>query len=83
VRPFKLFRCGTNAGACRFLVTLKPNHFPNHADVSRFLVRFNVLSARSEAGRLWMKMIIKIAGHAPLLRHSSGEYHDDGAGKSI
>jgi hypothetical protein len=30
-----------------------------------------------------MKMITKIAEHAALLRHSSGEYHDDGAGKSI
>jgi hypothetical protein len=66
-----------------FLVTLKPNHFPNRAELSRFLDRFHMLSARSEAGRLWMKMILKIAELAPLLRHSSGEYHDDGAGTSI
>jgi hypothetical protein len=79
----KLSDIGTHAGARRFLVTLKPNHFRNRADLSRFLVRFNVLSARLEAGRLSMKMILETAGLAPLLRHSSGEYHDGGAGKSI
>lgn len=84
MQPFKLFDIGTNASTRRFLVTLKPNHLPNRADLSRFLDRFKVLSARSEAGRLWMKTKIKkIAEHAPLLRHSSGEYHDGGAGTSI
>ena len=46
----KLSDIGTDAGARRFLVTLKPNHFRNRADLSRFLVRFNVLSARLGSG---------------------------------
>ena len=84
MQPFKLFDIGTNASTRRFLVTLKPNHLPNRADLSRFLDGFDVLSARSVAGRVCMKMIIiKTAGNAPLLRHSSGEYHDGGAGTSI
>jgi hypothetical protein len=35
------------------------------------------------SGALWMTMTIKTAGRAPLLRHSSGEHHDGGAGTSI
>jgi hypothetical protein len=73
----------TTAGTRPFLVTLKPNHFPNHASVSRFLDGFNVLSPRSEAGRLWMKTITKNTEHAHLLRYNSGEYLDGGAGTSI
>jgi hypothetical protein len=34
------------------------------------------------SGALWMTMTIKTAGPAPLLRHSSGEYHNGGAGTS-
>jgi hypothetical protein len=30
-----------------------------------------------------MKKKIKTAGNAPLLRHSSGEYQDGGAGTSL
>ena len=83
MQPFKLFDIGTNASTRRFLVTLKPNHLPNRADLSRFLDRFKVLSARSEAGRLWMKTITKNTEHAHLLRYNSGEYLDGGAGTSI
>jgi hypothetical protein len=41
---------GPNTGARPFLVTLKPNHLPNRADLSRFLGGFDVLSAHSVAG---------------------------------
>jgi hypothetical protein len=74
----------SDTGTRLLLVTLKPNHLPNRADLSRYLDGFDVLSARSVAGRVCiMKMIIKTVGNAPLLRHSSGEYHDGGAGTSL
>jgi hypothetical protein len=68
---------------CPFLVTHIPKHLPNRADLSRFLDRFDALSARSVLGRLCKNLTINIAGHAPLLRNSSGEHHDGGAGTSI
>ena len=66
---------------CLSLVTLKPNRFPNRAEVSRLFDRFKEPSTFLEAGRRWIRK--KSSEHAPLLRNSCGEYHDGGAGTSI
>jgi hypothetical protein len=46
VQPLKQSDTGTRP----LLVTLKPNHLPNRANLSRYLDGFDVLSARSVAG---------------------------------
>ena len=73
---------GTITGACHFFVRLKPKLFPNRDGLSRFLDRFDMLVRARYAGALWMTKQ-QNCRHAPLLRHSSGEYHNGGAGTSI
>jgi hypothetical protein len=48
-----------------------------------FWTNSRMLSTRSLAGRFWMTITIKNAGHAPVLRHSSGEHDNHEAGTSI
>jgi hypothetical protein len=83
VQPLKQSDTGTVTGTCHFFVRLKPKHFPNRADLSRFLDRFDMLNARSVRGGALDDHAVKTAGHAPLLRHNSGEHHNGGAGTSI
>jgi hypothetical protein len=82
VHSLKPSESGTITGACHFLVRLKPKHFPNRGGLGRFLDRFDMLVRARYAGALWMTMQ-QNCQHAPLLRHSSGEHHNGGAGTSI
>jgi hypothetical protein len=74
VRPlFKSPGTGTTTG--RYCATLKPKDFPDRTAPGRFLDRFEMLSARSVAGRFWITRKMRSSSrNAPLLRTVAGSF---------
>ena len=65
------------------MIHIKRKFFFNAIDLGRFLDPFEDAEYALGIGGLLDHMTIRNAGHASVLRHSSGEHENDEAGTSI